>query len=201
MDQTERRKQIIEAARTRFRQYGVRKTSMQEIAEDLGLSVGTLYLTFKSKDELILGCAQRFADRHRMFAEELLASELPADEILHRYVMNRYRAVEETRVGSKYAIELARAVIKLNPGRFEEDDRWLNENVLTILKMGIEQGIFAIAEPERDAEVFVQSITYFLPVAGMEPYHTPTEAKLLKMLEWFIDTWRAAAKRQKSKNA
>jgi len=190
MEKSVRRQEIIEAARTRFRQFGIRKTSMQEIAADLGLSVGTLYLSFKSKDELIVGCAQRFAERHKQSAAELLASDLPADKMLRRYVIDRYRAVEETRVGSNYVVEIARAVIKLNPERFEEDDRWLYENVLAILKEGIRAGLFAIKNPVRDSEVFVQSITYFLPVAGMEPYRTPTEAKLIKMVDWFIDNWR-----------
>ena len=78
MEKSVRRQEIIEVARNRFREFGIRKTSMQEIAEDLGLSVGTLYLYFKSKDELIIGCAERFADNHKIFAEELLASKKSA---------------------------------------------------------------------------------------------------------------------------
>ena len=190
MEKSVRRQEIIEAARNRFRQYGIRKTSMQEIAEDLGLSVGTLYLYFKSKDELIIGCAERFADRHLAFAQDLLAADLPADEKLRRYVINRYRAVEETRVGSSYAAEIARAAIKLNPGHFQEDDRRLLGTIISILKQGIANGELAIDQPERDAQVFVQAIMYFLPVAGMEPYRPPTEAKLIEMLNWFIDKWK-----------
>jgi AcrR family transcriptional regulator len=191
VEKSVRRQEIIEAARARFRQFGIRKTSMQDIAADLGLSVGTLYLSFKSKDELIVGCAQRFAEKHKKSAEELLASDLPADAKLLTYVIDRYRAVEETRVGSNYVVDIAKAVIKLNPERFEEDDRWLFDNVHTILKEGIQSGLFSIKDPVRDTEVFVQAVTYFLPVAGMEPYRTPTEAKLIKMVSWFVDNWKA----------
>jgi AcrR family transcriptional regulator len=190
VEKSVRRQEIIEAARARFRQFGIRKTSMQDIAADVGLSVGTLYLSFKSKDELIVGCAHRFAEKHKQSAEELLASALPADAKLLTYVIGRYRAVEETRVGSNYVVEIARAVIKLNPERFEEDDRWLFDNVHTILKEGIQSGLFSIEDPVRDTEVFVQAVTYFLPVAGMEPYRTPTEAKLIKMVSWFVDNWK-----------
>jgi AcrR family transcriptional regulator len=190
VEKSVRRQEIIEAARARFRQFGIRKTSMQDIAADLGLSVGTLYLSFKSKDELIVGCAQRFAEKHKQSAEELLATDLPADEKLLTYVIDRYRAVEETRVGSNYVVEIAKAVIKLNPERFEEDDRWLFDNIHTILKEGIQSGLFSIEDPVRDTEVFVQAVTYFLPVAGMEPYRTPTEAKLIKMVSWFVDNWK-----------
>lgn len=163
---------------------------MQEIAEDVGIAVGTLYLYFKSKDDLVLGCAERFADLHRHAAGQLLASDMPADEKLRGYILDRYRAVEETRTGSKFVVEIARRVIKLRPERFEEDDQWLLQNVLTILQEGLRSGTFSISEPERDARIFVQAVLYFLPVAGMEPYRTPTEKNLLEVVDWFIDKWR-----------
>jgi TetR/AcrR family transcriptional regulator, fatty acid metabolism regulator protein len=192
VEKSVRRQEIIEVARSRFRKFGIRKTSMQEIAEDLGLSVGTLYLYFKSKDDVIVGCAERFADRHRSFAQELLASDQSATDKLRTYVIHRYRAVEETRVGSSYAAEIARAVIKLNPERFQEDDRWLADNILTILRQGVQSGEFTIAQPERDAEVFFEVVISFLPVAGLEPFRPPTEAKLLRVLDWFMEKWKSA---------
>jgi len=76
------RKAIVEAARARFRRFGIRKTTMHEVAEDAGLAVGTIYLYFKSKDDLILGCAERFAKKHRQFADDLLRSKLAPDEKL-----------------------------------------------------------------------------------------------------------------------
>lgn len=190
VDKPEKRKAIIEAARKRFRQYGIGKTTMSEIASDAGMAVGTVYLYFKNKDDLILGCSERFAEKHREFASRLLSSHLPADEKLRRYAVNRFRAVEETRTGSKHAVEIARRVIKLSPQRFEEDDRWLYENVLSILKEGIRMRLLHVAEPERDALIFVQAMLYFLPVAGMEPYRLPTEKRLLEVVEWFIDKWK-----------
>ena len=59
MTKTER---ILAAARDRFEHYGVAKTTMQEIATDAGVAVGTLYLYFRNKDELIVACAREFVD-------------------------------------------------------------------------------------------------------------------------------------------
>jgi len=187
---SDKRKAIIEAARGRFRHYGIGKTTMQDIADDAGIAVGTLYLYFKNKDDLVLGCAERFAQMHREAANRVLSSDLAADKKLRQYILDRYRAVEETRTGSKHTVEIARRVIKLRPQRFEEDDQWLYENVLSILQEGISQGLFAIREPERDTRIFVQAVLYFLPVAGMEPYRLPTEKSLLEVVEWFTDKWR-----------
>ncbi len=201
MDKSVKRQNIVEKAKHRFRKYGLRKTAMHEIASDAGLSVGTLYLYFKNKEELVIACSELFAEKHRQAAREILSSQMPPQEKLLHYVLNRYRAVEDTRVSSSHAAEIARAVIKLRPERFAEDNQWLFENVLAILNEGLQLGVFRIEKAERDAEIFVQAITYFLPVAGMEPYFTPTEAKLIKMVEWFIDKWQEplTAESQKKK--
>jgi AcrR family transcriptional regulator len=190
VNKPDKRKAIIEAARNRFREFGISKTTMQEIAEDAGMAVGTVYLYFKNKDDLVLGCAERFAEKHQESAAKLLASKLPADEKLRRYILDRYRAVEETRTGSKFTVEIARRVIKLRPERFEEDDRWLYDNILAILHEGEKSGLFASTDFERDARIFMQAVLYFLPVAGLEPYRPPTEKRLLEVIEWFIDKWK-----------
>jgi|688.fasta_scaffold173437_2 TetR/AcrR family fatty acid metabolism transcriptional regulator len=190
MDKEQKRELIVEAARERFRRFGLSKTSMHEIASDAGLSVGTLYLYFKNKDELIVACADRFAEKHKMEAQKIFESELPASEKLQRYVISRYRAVEDTRVGSSFSAEIARAVLKLYPKRFHDDKEWINKNVFHLLNEGLAKGEFNIAEPARDAEIFVQTIYYFLPVAGAEPFFEPKEGQLIRTIEWFLEKWK-----------
>jgi AcrR family transcriptional regulator len=47
-----RRKQILDAARTLLLKRGISSTSMNRIARDAELSVGTIYIYFKNKEEL-----------------------------------------------------------------------------------------------------------------------------------------------------
>lgn len=47
-----RRRQILSAAKLLFSNHGFHQTTMEEIANEAELSPGTLYLYFKSKDEL-----------------------------------------------------------------------------------------------------------------------------------------------------
>jgi AcrR family transcriptional regulator len=75
--------------------------------------VGTLYLYFKNKDDLIVACTNEFVERHRQEARDVLAADLPPDEKLRRYVLGRFRAADETRRGSRHAAELTRAVLRL----------------------------------------------------------------------------------------
>jgi AcrR family transcriptional regulator len=54
-----RRRQILDAARTRFTEHGFAGTSMSDIVTESGLSIGAIYRYFKSKEEIIRAvCAQ-----------------------------------------------------------------------------------------------------------------------------------------------
>jgi len=55
----ERRSQILTAAEGVFTRKGFGEARMEDIAEKTGLSKGTLYLYFKSKDDLILAILDR----------------------------------------------------------------------------------------------------------------------------------------------
>lgn len=165
---------------------------MQEIADDAGIAVGTVYLYFRNKDDLILGCAERFAEQHKKSAARIMGSKAPADQKLRRYIIDRFRAVEEARTGSRFAVEIASRVIKLSPKRFEEDDLCLYENVLAILAEGARSGLFRSNDFRRDARVFVLAVLHFLPVSRREPYRAPTEKGLLEVVDWFIDMWKTA---------
>ena len=97
----DKREQILAAARKRFRYYGFRKTTIQEIARDAGVAVGTLYLYFKDKDDLLVACTEAYVARHRRQAEAILASDASAAAKLRRYVLDRFRASQATRAGGK----------------------------------------------------------------------------------------------------
>jgi AcrR family transcriptional regulator len=55
----QRKDQILNAAEQVFTKKGLDQTRMDDIAEETGLSKGTLYLYFKSKDDLIIAILER----------------------------------------------------------------------------------------------------------------------------------------------
>src|SRR5687767_14339662 len=111
----EKRRAILAAALRRFLHYGLKKTSMQEVAGDAGVAVGTLYLYFADKDALVAGCAERFAEEHRQQAAELLGSARRADKKLVQYVKQRWVIWQEVGLRAPGALELAEAVLRLTP--------------------------------------------------------------------------------------
>lgn len=67
----QRRKQIVDAAFACFRKNGFHKSSMQQICKTAGLSPGTVYHYFSSKDEIITRFAELEVERAREFAQFL----------------------------------------------------------------------------------------------------------------------------------
>jgi AcrR family transcriptional regulator len=82
----ERKQQILEAASEVFSQKGFDDARMEDIAEQTGLSKGSLYLYFKSKDDLITSILDLAFQREFKQIENLDASEMSATEALEKIV-------------------------------------------------------------------------------------------------------------------
>jgi AcrR family transcriptional regulator len=189
----DKRERILEAARKRFRHYGVRKTSMHEIARDAGVAVGTVYLYFKDKDDLLVSCTDEYVIRHRQQAEAILGSDASAADKLRRYVLDRFRAAQATRTGGfSPAADLEREVLRVRPERRREEGRMMAETFVRILRVGIETGELNSDDPERDARVFLLSLVFLFPAAADQGGYTPTEEDAVLVVDWFLQVWRQA---------
>jgi AcrR family transcriptional regulator len=188
LDET-KRVAILKAAHQRLIQYGVKKTAMQEIAEDIGIAVGTLYLYFKNKNEILIAVADADAQQHLKDTEKILRSQMSASEKLKAYLVSRFRSVQAHRLSGSHAAELARAVIRLKPQLHEEQCKAVNHNVLNLLQEGIQSHLFQIDNLEQNLEVFLYSIGYFFPMPTTEKYYEPEEDKLCMVIDWFIQKW------------
>ena len=184
-----KRAAIRAAARDLFRRFGVKKTSMREIAQAAGVAVGTLYLYFPSKDDLVLACVELFEERHRLAAEELLRAELSAAEKLRRYMLQRFRASEETRRGSPFARELTAAVLRVDPDRLHDAGQAMLHVIGAILSEGQERGELHPESVSGDAEVFLVSCAWFFPNALTPLSREPREEDLTRLVDWFLRRW------------
>jgi AcrR family transcriptional regulator len=71
-EKQQRREDILDAAERVFADKGVDHSTMDDVAEESELSKGTLYLYFKTKDELFFGVTARgFSILANLFAEAL----------------------------------------------------------------------------------------------------------------------------------
>jgi AcrR family transcriptional regulator len=169
---------------------------MQEVARDAGVAVGTLYLYFKNKDDLLAAGTEEYVTRHRRQAEAILASDASAGDKLRRYVLDRFRASQATRAGGfGQAAELHREVLRVRPERRLEEGRMMGEYFARILRRGLEAGELYTEDPERDARVLLLSLTFLFPGAADEQAPVPTEEDALLVVDWFLRVWRQASAR------
>ena len=81
----ERKDQILDAASEVFAKKGVHEARMDDIVKESGLSKGTLYWYFKSKDEIIISIFERLFSRELADLDNLVSDDSPAADRLLRY--------------------------------------------------------------------------------------------------------------------
>lgn len=78
----DKREQIVAAAIKRFSHFGIKKTTMAEIGEDVGLSKANLYYYFSDKTVLVSSIIDfLFEESERVFAERSLAGESTVEKL------------------------------------------------------------------------------------------------------------------------
>lgn len=86
-----KREQIIDGAIKRFIHFGINKTTMNEIAEDLSVSKPSLYYYFPDKGSLVLGVIEKiFTDYFEMLFKNQARTET-LEDTLQNIIEIRYR--------------------------------------------------------------------------------------------------------------
>lgn len=80
---------ILDAAKILFSRYGLKKTSIEEIAQHAGLGKGTVYLYFKSKDEIFSVLASRLTQEYNDALDQALAVPATPTEKLKTFIAIR----------------------------------------------------------------------------------------------------------------
>ncbi|MBK3495406.1 TetR/AcrR family transcriptional regulator [Viridibacillus sp. YIM B01967] len=86
---------IIEKAVALYAQDGMASTSIQDITDACGISKGAFYLSFKSKDELLVAIFEHFLREIIGQFNCLLEKEMPVKEKLAHYFLLHFQLFEE----------------------------------------------------------------------------------------------------------
>lgn len=94
----DRKEQILDAAIQLFAKKGFHLTTMQEISEVAGISKGSVYLHFESKEQLIVSIYELYTDRIKLTLDQLDSdtSLRPYDRLYHQ-INNTFRQVSDYR--------------------------------------------------------------------------------------------------------
>jgi AcrR family transcriptional regulator len=83
------RKSVIEAAEALIGRYGYKKTTVDDIAQSAGIAKGTVYLYFKSKEEIALAVVDKVNTAIQSRIREIARAKLTPEEKLRRMLVAR----------------------------------------------------------------------------------------------------------------
>jgi AcrR family transcriptional regulator len=146
---------IIEVAQRRFGMYGMEKTSMQEIANDLKLSKGSLYYYFPDKESLYKAVVQKEQNEFLARISEILNKIKEPDLLLIEYAKTRLSYFRTLLNLSRLRLESysdLKPVFRESINEFKEKEKQI---IKMILENGINLGIFTSVDTEKMASLYL----------------------------------------------
>lgn len=152
---------ILEAATKRFGHYGLAKTTMNEIAADIGMSKAALYYYFPDKEHLFAAVMVREMDRFFEEMEKVMARPESATRKLNHFVESRFayfrQFINLAKITSAHIdnVKPAFAKVQIDFGKRER------KVVQDILQAGISEGEISKLDVGVHADLFVSTLSGF----------------------------------------
>lgn len=152
----QRKSQILQAAATIVSRKGFSDTRMEDIAEEVGLSKGTLYLYFNSKDDLKLELMRHFFSIDTQELSALETAEGTSTERLMIYLdaglerLYQFAALSPI-INEFYALAARSAEVR---EFFAETLRQYRASIRRIVQQGIDLGEFNVEDARQVALAF-----------------------------------------------
>ena len=147
--------QIIETAQKWFGQYGIEKTSMRDIADDLKLSKASLYYYFPDKESLYRAVVEKEQIEFLAKISEDIIKEGNPEMLLREFAVKRLSYFRTLLNLSRLRLE---AYSDLKPFirdmmlSFREREK---DIVIRIFDLGIKKGLFSIPDMDQTASLFL----------------------------------------------
>ena len=137
---TDKRDVILTSALDLFRHYGYRRTSMEDIARAAAVAKGTLYLYFKSKDELFEAICRSLAEQVGEGVTRAEALDLPLEPKLTALMEAKLGFVYRWILSSPHAAELVDSGSRLSEDVFGEVYDQFYNVVRRLVRDGVASG-------------------------------------------------------------
>src|SRR3954469_17438186 len=154
---------ILDATDELLKKFGYRKMTIDDLAREVGIGKGTVYLHFSSKEEIALSHIDRIIERLKNRLSEIANSPITADQKIKRMlverVMFRFDSVQH------YTTSLNELLAQVRPRLLERRQRYFEEeaNVFAkVLQQGKSDAVFQ-GNPSDAARVLIVATNSLLP--------------------------------------
>jgi AcrR family transcriptional regulator len=143
-----RRVEILQSAASAFRTRGYHATSVDDIAQTLRMTKGSLYYYFKNKEEILYVCHDHTLDLLLRVLKEIQASgQSPADKLRRVIVSFVELMTEELHGTAAVTLDLKELSPPLRRKITAKRDRF-DRAVRRIIREGIDEGVFRRIDPK-----------------------------------------------------
>ncbi|HEX8609571.1 MAG TPA: TetR/AcrR family transcriptional regulator [Pedobacter sp.] len=154
-----KREAIIEGAIKRFIHYGIQKTTMNEIAEDLSVSKPSLYYYFPDKSSLIEGVIEKIFSDYFEAVDKDLYTDISLEERFGIFTDIRFKFFQKyymlhlSGVNPDASLNSDTLKATFNSMKKKNIDMYVD-----ILRRSVEKGEIAAVDLEKTAELYLESM-------------------------------------------
>jgi len=134
------RERIQAAAFVRFARYGFRRTSMEDIATEAGVSRAALYLQFRNKEEIFVSLARQLQEDALERAAAALRSDAPLAERIRAAIEAKSLKLIEITLGSPHGAELMDETNRLCSDLVSDTERHFTDQLARLLRRAAQAG-------------------------------------------------------------
>jgi len=164
---SENQNKILDAALSRFQHFGIGKTTMAEIADDVSMSTANLYRYFKNKEMIAVACSSRCLNvRTSRLLDIVEHSSMTADAKLVEFFNEILRYTYEQVSSNPRINELVNIIAEKYKEVVLQKNQSERELIKRIVQQGIDEGKFHVKDIERSTLAIHTSMHMFqLPLA------------------------------------
>ncbi|MFW6079115.1 MAG: TetR/AcrR family transcriptional regulator, partial [Gemmatimonadota bacterium] len=175
---TVNREQILGAFERLVARHGLDRVTMKELAREAGISVGSIYRHFESKDDLVLAIEEKWRNHVEIRTSAIVGGGASPEDKLHDIVVRHIEKLSALIRENRAVYELLMGALRLRyTGRTLTDTRremfeLMIAGSAEVLAEGVRRGEFDVEDAHGTARLFVEAFgEYFAPRRVMEREH------------------------------
>jgi AcrR family transcriptional regulator len=145
---------ILDAAERLFRHYGYSKTTVADVARDLGMSPANIYRFFASKVEIHQAICGRMLAMSYELAANICHQKISASDRLRQYVRSQYQLTLDTMLDQQKVHEMVIVAIERDWHDNEKHIDSIHALIADVIRDGIAAGEFVDQDPEVASRCF-----------------------------------------------
>jgi AcrR family transcriptional regulator len=158
------RESILDATERMLAVHGYKKMTIDDLAQEVGIGKGSVYLHFSSKEEIALSHIDRIIERLKDKLEAVARKKAPVDERLNDMlvlrVLHRFDSIQT------YSKTLSELLAHVRSGLLERRKRHFEEEaeiLAAVIAEGQADGVYGPGDPVELARTLVMATNSLLP--------------------------------------